>query len=121
MRQDISALDRLREETEDVVYDQECALSRARSAGVRLHAIDCDILALSLVALGLDWRYGAASVGLLGGHLAGLYTNWIRSGYGSREVSGNPGLHSVCEGFGEKDWCNWKTHCAAFIMTVEVL
>jgi hypothetical protein len=62
VREDISTLECLREESKDVVDDQQCGLSILGAGGVRLHAIDSDPFALLFVALAHDWRNGAASL-----------------------------------------------------------
>jgi len=64
MRQDIATLQRLREEPEDIVTNQQSALRAARTRGVRLHAIDGRPLALLLVAIADDRRDGAAGLAL---------------------------------------------------------
>jgi len=64
MREDIGALKCLREESENVVDDQQRRLGFLRAGGVCLHAIDSDPLALLLVAVTHDWRDAAASLGL---------------------------------------------------------
>jgi hypothetical protein len=62
--EDIGTLQRLWEETEDVVDNQESRFGVLGTGGIRLHAIDGDPLALLFVALGDDGRDGAASFGL---------------------------------------------------------
>jgi hypothetical protein len=62
--EDVGTLQRLWEETEDVVDDQERGFGVLGTSGISLHAIDGDELALLLVALGDDGRDGAASFGL---------------------------------------------------------
>lgn len=59
--EDIGALQRLREETENVVNNQESGFGVLGAGGICLHAIDGDPLALLLVTLSDDGRDGAAS------------------------------------------------------------
>ena len=66
IREYIRALNRLREESEDVIYNKQRALRILRPGLVRLHAVDGRPLALFLVALRDDGRDGAAGVGLHG-------------------------------------------------------
>lgn len=46
----------------DVVAHEQCTLRIARARDIGLHAIDCCVAALGLVALGLDWGDGTAGV-----------------------------------------------------------
>lgn len=62
--ENVGTLQRLWEETEDVVDNQEGRFRILGTCGIRLHAIDGDPLALLFVALGDDGRDGAASFGL---------------------------------------------------------
>jgi len=62
--EDVGTLQRLWEETEDVVDDQKSRFGVLGTSGICLHAVDGDKLALLLVALGDDGRNGAASFGL---------------------------------------------------------
>lgn len=61
-REDVCTLDSLRVEAKDVVDNEESTLRILWASGVGLHSVNGDILALWLVALGLDWWDGAAGV-----------------------------------------------------------
>lgn len=61
---DISTLNGLVLESENVVDDEDGLLCIARASGVRLHAIDGCVGALCIIALANDGRNGTASVRL---------------------------------------------------------
>ena len=64
VREDVGTLESLREESKNVVDNQQCRLSILGAGGVCLHAVDGDPFALLFVALAHDRRDGAASLGL---------------------------------------------------------
>lgn len=64
VRENVRALQRLREETEDVIDDEDGGLGRAGSGDICLHAIDGLVVSLGRVALANDGRDSAAGVGL---------------------------------------------------------
>jgi len=59
--ENIGPLDRLREETEDVVNDENALTGRGWSRTVGLQAVDGDVLALLFITLADDCRGVAAS------------------------------------------------------------
>jgi hypothetical protein len=68
MRQDVGTLDGLREETKNIVYDEQSTFRVLGSRGVRLHAFDGRVLALLLIAIGDDGRDCTAGFALGGCH-----------------------------------------------------
>src|ERR1700761_9619218 len=64
VRQDISALKRLWEETEDVVDHEDARLRAARARGVCLHAINSGVFTLFLIAVAYNRWHCAAGVRL---------------------------------------------------------
>lgn len=58
----VSTLDGLRREAEDIVDDEDGGGSIGGTGGVALHAVEVDIIALLIVALGNGWRDVAAGL-----------------------------------------------------------
>ncbi len=64
MGEDISALDRLVGEAEDVVDYEDCACGGRGPGGVALHAVEAEVFAFGGVAFGDGW--GDVAAGLEG-------------------------------------------------------